>query len=124
MSNMRKLASLRVFSDIDGSIVRPGEKFDNEMIEIFSNLTLYGLCAPSVISANSNTDIAALFDPLSEPVKDMITFYTDNGSQKYLWRTSENDAEYDEGGVLNFSPTMNIHKKLLSGKEILKNLCR
>lgn len=120
MSNMRKLASLRVFSDIDGSIVRPGEKFDNEMIEIFSNLTLYGLCAPSVISANSNTDIAALFDPLSEPVKDMITFYTDNGSQKYLWRTSENDAEYDEGGVLNFFPDNEYSQKVAKRERDIK----
>lgn len=102
MENMRELASLRVFSDFDGNIAELGEEFDGEMTEIFSNLVLYGLCSPSVISGSTHDRIEKRFRPLSEAVKEMITFYSDMGSQRYVWRASENDAEYKEGGTLNF----------------------
>lgn len=131
MDNMRELATLRVFSDIDDNIAVLGQEFDEEMTEIFSNLILYGLCSPSVISGSTHDRIAKRFHPLSEAVKEMITFYSDMGSQRYVWRTSENDAEYNEGGALNFFRDNEYSEKVAADiplgtakyfKEIIPNL--
>ncbi|MDR3113535.1 MAG: UTP--glucose-1-phosphate uridylyltransferase, partial [Endomicrobium sp.] len=121
---MRELAKLTIFADMDENIARADETFRDDMKEIFSEMSLYAIGAPIVISGNTKENIMKRLSPLSDTVKENIVFYSDMGSKRWVWNRQKNDfeedAQYQEASSVEIpEDSAQKAKEIISGIDIV-----